>query len=101
MKPVSRLLSRLVITAALSALIAILVPVFIDRRDYTVAVHNYAKNPTLDNMVVVAQEYAKTRRLAFFTRLGVGGVLFVVMNLGWLLVTRRTATDRDGVPLDV
>src|SRR6267154_1290470 len=101
MKPVSRLLSRLVVTAALSALTAILVPVFINRRDYTVVVHNYFKNPTLDNGVVVAQEYAKTRRLAFFTRLVAGGVLFVVMNLGRRLVTRRTATDRDGVPLDV
>jgi len=66
-----------------------------------VAVDHYAKNPTLDNGVVVTQEYAKTRRFAFFTRLGAAGVLFVVMNLGWVLVIRRTATDRDGVPLDV
>jgi hypothetical protein len=89
MRPVGRLLSRLVVTAALAALIAILVPVFIDRRDYTVAVHNYAKNPTLNNGVSVAQEYAKTRRLGAFIRLGAWGVLFVVMNFGWLLVTRK------------
>ncbi len=101
MRPVSRLLPRLAVTAALSALIAILVPVFIDRRDYTVAVDKYAKNPTLDNSVVVAQEYAKNRRLAFFTRLGAGTVLFVVMNLGWFLITRRRATDRGGASLDV
>jgi hypothetical protein len=81
-----RLLSRLVVTAALAALIAILVPVFVDRRDYTVAVLNCAKNPTLDNGVRVVQEYEKTRRL---TALGAWGVLFAVMNLGWLLVTRR------------
>jgi hypothetical protein len=61
----------------------------------------YAKNPTLDNSVVVAQEYAKNRRLALFTRLGAGTLLFVVLNLGWFLITRRTATDRGGVPLDV
>lgn len=101
MRPVGRLLSRLVVTAALAALIAILVPVFVDRRDYTVAVNNYAKNPTFDNGVSVAQEYAKTRRLAVFIRLGAWGVLFVVMNLGWLLVTRKTAPGRDGDQVDV
>jgi hypothetical protein len=65
MRPVSRLLSRLVVTAALAAL-AILVPVFIDRRDYTVAVHNYAKNPTLDNGVVVAQGVCEDPTIGIF-----------------------------------
>jgi hypothetical protein len=89
MRPVGRLLSRLVVTAALAALIAILVPVFVNRRDYTVAVYNCAKNPTLDNGVRLVQEYTKIRRLTAFIRLGAWGVLFVVMNLGCLLVTRK------------
>lgn len=101
MRPVGRILSRLVATAAFTALIAILVPVFVDRRDYTVAVHNYAKNPTLNNGASLLQEYARTRRLAAFVRLGTWGVLFVVMNLGWLLVTRKMAPGRDGRPEDV
>jgi hypothetical protein len=101
MTAVSRLLLRLVVTAGLAALVAILGPVFVDRREYAVAVHNYVKHPTLDNGVVLAQEYAKTRRMVLITRLGTGGVLFVFMNLGWFLVTRRPAPDRGSVPLDV
>jgi hypothetical protein len=78
----------LAVTAALAALIMFIVPLFIDRHDYTVAVDNYARNPTLNNRETVVQEYAKTRRLAAFIGLGTWGALFVVMNLGWLVVTR-------------
>ena len=96
-----RLFLRLVVTAALAAIFAILVPVFVDRREYAAAIHNYARNPTLDNGVVVAQEYAKTRRIVLITRLEAGCILFVFMNLGWFLVSRRPAPDRGSVSLDV
>lgn len=74
---------RLAITLALAALIASLVPPFIDRRDLAAAVNSYAKNPTLQNGVVLAHEHAKNRRLVLLTRLGAGGVLFVIMNIAW------------------
>ncbi|SRR6266849_3600753 len=88
MKIVSHVTIRLAITLALAALIATLVPPFIDRRDYAAAVSTYANNPTLENGVVLEHEYAKNRRLVLVTRLGVGGFLFVIMNIGWLYASK-------------
>jgi len=88
MKIVAPIQIRLVITLALAALIASLIPPLIDRRDYAAAVSRYASNPTLENGVVLAHEYAHNRRLVFLTRLGVGGFLFVIMNIGWLYASK-------------
>jgi hypothetical protein len=74
---------RLAITLALAAIIASLVPPFIDRRDLAAAVNTYIKNPTLQNGVALAHEHAKNRRLVLLTRLGVGGALFVILNIAW------------------
>lgn len=82
MKAVKRLLSRLVVTTALGALFAFLVPVFVDSGKYAVAVSNYVKNPTLDNAVVVAEERAKNKRIALIMHLEARGILFVLINLG-------------------
>jgi hypothetical protein len=83
MKTVDHAPLRLAITLALAALVASLVPPFIDRRDLAAAVNTYVRNPTLQNGVVLAHENAKNRRLVLLTRLGVGGVLFVIMNTVW------------------
>ncbi len=83
MKIVGHAPVRLAITLALAALIASLVPPFIDRRDLAAAVNTYVNNPTLQNGVVLAHEHAKNRRLVLLTRLAVGGVLFVIMNIAW------------------
>ncbi|HKO05743.1 MAG TPA: hypothetical protein VJW51_13390 [Candidatus Acidoferrales bacterium] len=56
MKVDRRLLSRLVVTAALAALIAFLVPVFVDRRDFARAVTEYVKNSTPENEAVMERE---------------------------------------------
>ena len=82
-------LVRLAMTLALAALIVSLVPPFIDRRDYAAAVNTFVKNPTLQNGVVVAQERTKNRRLVLLTRFGVGAVVFAIMNIGWLYVSKR------------
>ena len=84
MKIVGHVPIRLAITLALAALIASLTPPFIDRREYAAAVSTYAYNPTLENGVVLARESAKNRRLVLLTRLGAGGLLFVIMNISWL-----------------
>jgi hypothetical protein len=80
-------------TLALAVLIVSLVPPFIDRRDYAAAVDAFVKNPTLQNGVVLAQERAKNRRLVLLTRFGAGAVVFVVMNIGWLYVSKRRAEE--------
>src|SRR5207248_4149187 len=89
---------RLAIT--LAALITSLVPPFIDRRDYAAAVNTYVKNPTLQNRVVLAREHAKNRRLVLFARLGVGGVLFVVMNIAWWCASKDREIDRKSTRLN-
>lgn len=88
MKIVGHVFVRLAITLALVVLIASLIPNFIDRRDYATAVSTYAKNPTLENGVALAHEYAKNRRLVLLTRFGVGGFLFVIMNIGWMCASK-------------
>jgi hypothetical protein len=81
---------RLATTLALAALTVSLVPPFIDRRDYAAAVNTFVKNPTLQNGVVLAHERSKNRRLVFLSRLGVGAVVFVIMNIGWVYVSKRS-----------
>jgi hypothetical protein len=83
MKIVGHATVRLAITLALAAFITFLVPPFIDRREYAPAVSTYVNNPTPENGAVLAHEYDKNSRLVLLTRLGVGSVLFVIMNIGW------------------
>ncbi len=89
MKIVGHATVRLAITLALAVLIASLVPPFIDRRDYAAAVDTFVKNPTVHNGVVLVHERVKNRRLVFLTRFGMGAVVFVIMNIGWLYVSKR------------
>lgn len=91
MKIVGHATVRLAIIVALAVLIASFVPPFIDRRDYAAAVDTFVKNPTLQNGVELAHERAKNRRLVSLTRLGAGAVVFVIMNIGWLYVSKRRA----------
>jgi len=83
MKTVGHATVGLAITLALAAFIACVGPVFIDRREYAVAVSTYVNNPTPENGAVLAHEYDKNSRLVLLTRLGVGSFLFVIMNVGW------------------
>jgi len=89
MKNVGRVFVRLGITLALAALIASLCPIFVDRRDFAEAVDAYEKNPTPQNRVALAHESAENRRLVLLTRIGVATVIFVIVNVGWVLVFRR------------
>jgi hypothetical protein len=89
MKNVGRVFVRLGVTFALAGLIALLVPTFVDRRDYAEAVDAYEKNPTRENGAVLAHESAKNRRSVLQTRMGVATVIFVIMNVGWVLVSRQ------------
>jgi hypothetical protein len=76
---------------ALAATFAFGVPVFVDRRDYTVAVSNWVKNPTLENGAAVARESIKSRRIALISHLAAGAILFVLISVGWSLFARRSA----------
>jgi hypothetical protein len=89
MKNVGRLFVRLGITFALAGLIASLVPTFVDRRDYAEAVDAYQKSPTRENRAVLAHESTKNRRIVLLTRMGVATSIFVIVNVGWVLVSRQ------------
>jgi hypothetical protein len=91
----------LVLTAALAVLCEFFIPIFIDSRDYTVAVHNYTKNPTLDKAVAVAREKAKRQSVALVARAELGGVLFGLINAGWFFLARRPTPVHGSVSLDV
>jgi len=69
------------------------VPVFVDRQEYAVAVSNLVKESTLANGLAVEKERLKNRRVAFITHLAATGVLFVLINLSWSLLARRSAPD--------
>ena len=89
MKSVGRIYARLGITLVIAILVASVVPTFVDRRDFVTAVATYEKNPTLENGVALAREHAENRRIVLLTRLGVATVIFVIVNLGWVLVPRQ------------
>jgi hypothetical protein len=75
---------------AFAAMFAFGVPIFVDRREYTVVVSNWVTNPTLENGAAVARESIKSRRIALISHLAAGGILFVLISVGWSLFARRT-----------
>lgn len=81
------------ITLIIAILIAWAIPPFVDRRDFVAAVNNYEKIPTLENEVALAREYDENRRTGLLIRLGVGSLVFVVLNVGWVLVTKKRIAD--------
>jgi len=85
-----RLISQAVVSTVLASLLSFLLPVFVDRRDFTTAVHEYVKNPTVDNETTMERERAKNERIALVTHLEAAAVLFVLINLGWFLAARRS-----------
>ena len=89
MKSVRRVLPQFGITLVLAILIALPVTPFVDRRDEAVAVMEYLKNPSMENGGRLAAEHAKTRRAMLLTRIGIGTLAFVIMNIGWVLVSRN------------
>ena len=96
MRPASSF-PRLLITAALAAVFAFSVPVFVDRREYTVAVSNLVKKPTLENVLAVEKERVKYRRIALVTHLATGGVLFAVISLIWSFFARQRAKSDESL----
>jgi len=89
MKSVGRVFVRLGITLALAALIASLVPTFVDRRTYEGAVDAYETNPIPENRVALAHESAENRRIVLLIRIRVAAVIFAILNVGWMLVPRQ------------
>ena len=88
MKSIGRVYARLGITLAIAILVSWVVPPFVDRRGFVDAVSNYGKNPTLENGVALARQHDENRRIGLLIRLGVGSLVFVVVNVGWVLVKR-------------
>jgi hypothetical protein len=89
-----RLISRAVVSALLAILLSFVVPVFVNRRDFTRAVSEYARNPTAENEAIMERERAENRRIALITHLEAAGVLFVLINLGWSAVVRLSRKKR-------
>jgi hypothetical protein len=66
------------------------VPAFVDRGEYAVAVSNLIKKPTAENRRIVESENVKDRREVFMTHFAAAGLLFVIINLSWSLLARRS-----------
>ena len=88
MRPIAHLPLQLGITAALAVVLSFVVPVFVDRHEYAKAVADYVKNPNSENDAVLKTERAKNQRVALETHVVAAGVLFVLMNVGWLLIRK-------------
>jgi len=89
-----RPISRAAVSAVLATLLSFLVPVFVNRRDFTRAVHEYTRNPTAENEAIMERERSENRRIAWITHLEAAGVLFVLINLGWSVVVRLPRKKR-------
>ena len=89
-----RLISRGVMSAILAGLLSFLVPVFVDRRDFTKAVHEYTKNPTAENEATMERERAKNERVANVTHFEAAAVLFVLISVVWFVLLRRAEKAR-------
>lgn len=83
------ILARLTVTMTLALLFSFLIPVFIDRPEYAVAVSKFSKNPTVENGVALAWEAQQHRREVLVAHLEIAAILFVIANLAWHFVARR------------
>jgi hypothetical protein len=89
--------AQFAITAVLATALSFALPVFVDRHEFTTAVSNYVKNPSPDNKAILRVAKAKNQRVALVTHLATAGILFILMNAGWYLVRRKSATPRDAM----
>jgi hypothetical protein len=90
----ARLTAQLAITAVLATGLSLVVPAFVDRREYATAVSNYVNDPSSHNEAILRGEGAKNQRLALRIHLTATAVLFVVLNAGWWLVARGLRNQR-------
>jgi len=93
----ARLSIQIAITAVLATALSLVVPVFVDRREFATAVTNYGKDPSSQSEAILRRESDKNQRLALMTHLTAAGILFVVMNAGWWLVARGSRNRRKTV----
>jgi hypothetical protein len=89
MERLRRLATQFALTAAISAVLSLTVPVFIDRNSYKTATDNFVKNPSPENEAIWRTEGAERQRILRTMRLESAGVLFVVLNASWLLLRKR------------
>jgi hypothetical protein len=89
MSPTRRLAAQLAITAAISILVSLAVPTFADRNSYKAAVDTYVKNPHTENAAILRAEGVENQRVLRTMRLEGAGVLFVLLNTGWVLIRKR------------
>ena len=88
MEPLRRLATQLAFTTAISVFVSLTVPMFIDRNSYKTATDNFVKNPSPENEAIWRTEGAERQRILRTMRLESAGVLFVVLNAGWLLIRK-------------
>jgi hypothetical protein len=89
MNSLHRLATQIAITAAISILAPLTVPIFADRNPYKAAVDNSVKNPSPENAAIVRTEGVENQRVLRRMRLEGAGVLFVFLNTGLLLIRKR------------
>jgi hypothetical protein len=78
---------RIAITATLALLIAFSIPSFVHRREFDVAVSRWTQNQGHENAAALAAERSNNHRLAVRDEMGVGFVVFLVLNAGWSLTS--------------
>ena len=97
MKRTKRISIQVATTAALSLLLAFSVPTIVDRRDYAAAVSQMVKNPSPENEAVLQREAAKNRHEVFVADAYAVGILFLLLNAGWIFVSRVSSRYKSRV----
>lgn len=94
MTQAKRIWIQVATTAALSSVLAFSVPTIVDRSDYAAAVSQMVKNPSPENEAVLQREAAKNKHEAFLAEAYAAGILFFLLNAGWIFVSRVSSTYR-------
>ena len=86
MTPKVRTIRQFAVTATLALTVAICVPVFVHRRDYDAAVMKWKRNPKAENERALRSEAQKNNRIALWTQMEAGGILFLLLNGVWFII---------------
>ena len=89
-------MTQALVSAVLALLLSFLFPVFVNRRAFNSAVRKYVDNPSPSNRASMERERSENERVALETHIETAAVLFVLINLGWFLVARRSRKTSPG-----
>jgi hypothetical protein len=75
----------------LALAVAICTPVFVHRRDFDAAFSQWRQNQTAENSGLLNAQARKNQWVVLRVELAGGVVVFVALNVGWLLTRRLRA----------